>query len=121
MDGITITQGDAVLAHHTTEHPRSSYGTLIWCIEAEEPEPGPAEWQQGDTKTTLDVIGLYHGWLVVRQADGFLCGIVWSDGSYYAETLVDENDEPATEYRDGLRVLGTIKMPGSPLGAILNV
>lgn len=119
MQPITITQGNTVLAHHTTAHPRSSYGQSIWSIEVPAPATGPATWRQGGESHELVIIGPHDGWLVCRQADGRLCGIIWSDGSYYANLLVTKAGRPVKTYRPGLQVRGSIRFPDTELGAIL--
>mgnify|MGYP005665463169 CR=1 FL=1 len=71
---------------------------------------------------TLDVLEVRGGWLICRQPNGYLCGIIWSDGSYYADLLEDPHGEPLTEEIPGMRVRGTVRInPDDPddLGAIL--
>jgi len=114
-----IDKDGLIIAAHTTEHPRSSYGTQIWCIYIETPSAGPATWRQGDKEITIEIINLVEGWLVCRQPDGYLCGIIWSDGSYYSDMLIDSEDCQVQEYQDGLHVRGTVPM--GKLGCILNV
>src|SRR5574341_1151130 len=89
MDPITTTRGDTILAHHTTESPNSHYGQPIWQIEESDPGPGPAIWRQGDNAQPITIVGVVGGWLVARQRDGLLCGILWSDGNYYANVIED--------------------------------
>jgi hypothetical protein len=102
---IVNANGD-LLAEQTTSHPLSSYGTLVWSILDPEPAPGRAIWQQGKNVQELDNIGVRDGWLIVRQQTGILAGIIWSDGSYFADILVDRDGNAATEFSDGLRVRG---------------
>ena len=45
MEPITITQGDQILAHHTTGTPMSHYGQPVWVVEESDPDPGRAEWK----------------------------------------------------------------------------
>jgi hypothetical protein len=61
------------------------------------------------------------GWLICRQPDGLLCGVIWSDGTYYAEVLEDQDGRPLTELSDGAHVRGTVFFSEDPedLGSIL--
>jgi len=120
MNAITITRSGVILASHTTDHPRSSYGTLIWSIEESNPDPGPAEWSQEDNgKMAITIIGVVGGWLVAKQPDGLLIGIIWSDGSYYAECIVNRRTQTTTSraklssLQSGkYMVRGTVVLPG---------
>ena len=97
MNAITITRSGVTLASHTADHARSSYGTLIWSIEESNPDPGPAEWSQQDNgKMAIKIIGVVGGWLVAIQPNGLLVGILWSDGSYYAECIVNRQTQTTT-------------------------
>ena len=119
---ITISRGEEIVAHHTTESCLSHYGQPVWVVEQEEVEPGPAIWRQGKRTVDIDILCQRGGWLICRQPDGFLCGIIWSDGSYYAEVLVDQDGNPLKNLQDGARVRGTIQLrPEDPedLGHIL--
>ena len=125
MKPIEIVSSDGrMLAHHTTESSLSHYGQPVWQIE-EDPEPGAElRWIQGEIEHTLTVVGLVDGWLVVRQANDVLSGIIWSDGTYRADLIVDrETEEPApldADLRSGrFLVRGTVPFPDSILGAIL--
>jgi len=118
---ISITRlgtGD-LLAEQTTSHALSHYGSLIWSILDPEPCAGPAIWRQGANRQELDVLEVRDGWLIVRQQSGVLAGIIWSDGTYFADVLIDGNGHPATELQDGLRVRAAVHM-GEGLGAVLG-
>ena len=124
MNPIKITRGEVVLARHTTQSSLSHYGQAAWVVEDPDPAPGPVVWQQGETKTRMTIIGLRGGWLCVRQPGGLLAGIIWSDGSYYANLIETRDGRPCKSLykRGGQRVRGTL--PGDPddhhdLGAIL--
>jgi hypothetical protein len=108
-----------LLAEQTTSHALSHYGSLIWSILDPEPCAGPAIWQQGANRQEVDVLELRDGWLIVRQQSGVLAGIVWSDGSYFADVLIDGNGNAATELQDGLRVKGAVQI-GSDMGAVIG-
>ncbi|MBT3368524.1 MAG: hypothetical protein HN416_15345 [Nitrospina sp.] len=113
-----------ILAHHTTESCLSRYGQPVWVVEDENPDPGTVIWRQGENEVPLNVIGVKGGWLIVRQPDGLLSGIIWSDGTYHANLLEDsETGDPCTELMEtGQRIRGTVQLnPDSPddIGAIL--
>lgn len=130
MESIVIAKGRRIIAHHTTDHPRSSYGQNVWVVEEENPGGGKILWKQGDNEMELKAIGVVGGWLVAQQSDGALCGIIWSDGRYYAELIVDrETEQPVKQttlpqLQSGkYMVRGTITVGAfdrdSPLGCIL--
>ncbi|MFB3901920.1 MAG: hypothetical protein ACE15E_00565 [Acidobacteriota bacterium] len=122
---ITITQNSQVIAHHTTDSPLSHYGQPVWVIEQDPDLPGEIHWsQKGGGECRLQALELRGGWLVCRQPGGFLVGIIWSDGTYYAELLEDRAGRPIKRLtrRAGLRVRGTVQLePENPddLGGIL--
>ena len=126
MEPITIERNGEVLAHHTTESCLSHYGQAVWIVEDEDPGPGPATWKQGENEQALDVIEVKGGWLIVRQADGYLSGIIWSDGNYYANILEDTKTRRPCKIlrkRGGQRIRDTFQMdPRDPddLGGILS-
>jgi len=127
MNPITITQRDQVLAHHTTETPLSHYGQPVWIVEQDPPElPGRIHWRQVDgPDLEVQALELRGGWLVCRQADGLLLGIIWSDGNYYADLLENRKGQPVKRLtrRPGLKVRGTLHMdPDNPddLGALVG-
>ena len=125
MKPITISRNGETLAQHTTASPLSHYGQAVWVIEVENPEPGPAVWQQGENQFKLNVLAVRGGWLIAKQPDGLLCGIIWSDGSYYANLLETRDGRPCKSLykRGGQRVRGTIQAdPDDPndLGGILG-
>ena len=105
---IVIERDSEILAHHTTESCLSHYGQAVWIVEDDNPEPGAAIWRQGETAVPLDIIKTQGGWLICKQPDGLLCGIIWSDGSYHADLIVDANDQPAKEMKAGVHVRNTI-------------
>lgn len=88
MENIVITKDNKIIAHHTTDSPMSSYGQPVWVVENKDPGPGVATWKQGDNQVTLNILGVIGGFLVASQPDGLLCGIIWSDGNYYANLIV---------------------------------
>jgi hypothetical protein len=131
MQPITISRQETILGHHTTDSPLSHYGQPVWLVEESEPSPGPAQWAQGDHVQSLTVLGIVGGWLVARQSDGLLIGILWSDGTYYAEVIEERRTRrPAKRATlNSLRhgrycVRGTITAefidPHSPLGCRLG-
>jgi hypothetical protein len=117
MNNIKITRGDKTLASHSTDSPLSHYAQAVWVVEVEHPEPGPATWaQEGGPSMTVDILIVDDGWLICRQPDGLLIGILWSDGSYYAECLIDKKGRTSKRLRNGLSVRGTIQV-GSKYGS----
>jgi hypothetical protein len=120
---ITIFRGEEILAHHTTASPLSHYGQAVWVVEVYEPDPGPATWRQNDIRIDIVVLETRGGWLVCRQPDGNLCGIIWSDGSYHADLIVDAAGRPCKrlEKNGRYQVRHTVKIYDDPddLGAIL--
>lgn len=100
---IQITRGEEILAHHTTDHPRSSYGQPVWSIEESEPDSGAALWTESDSgqDVELSIICVLDGWLVCQQKinDAFI-GIIWSDGSYYANTIINRETGDGIESWD---------------------
>jgi len=122
---VIVTLDGRLLAHHTTEHPSASHDTLIWTVEETPEEGAEVFWTQGEIRHRLTVVGVVAGWLVVRQANGFLVGILWSDGSYRAGLIVDrETDAPALADADltsgKYTVRRTVPSPDSTLEAILS-
>lgn len=131
MQPITISRGEEILAHHTTDSPMSHYGQPVWQIEEPEPAPGPAQWTQGEQAQPLTILGVIGGWLVTRQGDGLLCGILWSDGSYCANLIEERRSQRPVKratlksLRSGrYQVRGAIAVDAfdadSPLGCILG-
>jgi len=114
---IQIKQGNEVIAEHRTDHPNSRYGTLVWTIHNEAPTPGKGTFLHGETVVPLEIIGVQDGWLIVREESGHLAGVIWSDGSFFADVIIDENGNPVTELSDGCQVRGTLPVGG--LGSIL--
>jgi len=49
-------------------------------------------------------------WLICKQPDGLLCGIIWSDGSYYAALLAA--GVRIREYPDGLLHAKSLTLDG---------
>ena len=124
MEPIQIERDGKVLAHHTTETFLSHYGQLVWTIEDASPEPAPVIWKQGHKAIPLHVVELRGGWLVCRQPDGFLCGIIWTDGTYYADLVVDESGEPVQDLKPGCLIRGMVQFDREnpeDLGAILSL
>ena len=125
MEPITISRNGEILAHHTTESSMSHYGQAVWVVEDDDPEPGQVIWQQGENKIRMTIIEVRGGWLVCRQPGGLLCGIIWSDGSYYANLIETRDGRPCKSLykHGGQQVRGTL--PGDPedpedLGGILG-
>lgn len=100
----------------------SHYGQPVWVVEEEDVESGPAVWQQGKDKVAIDILCKRGGWLICKQPDGLLCGILWSDGSYYANLLENPDGDPLSELIDSAMVRGTVcfdRENPEDLGAIL--
>ena len=115
MEPIKIIDKDGtIIAAHTIEHPLAGYGVQVWYIYDHDPHPGPAILFAENISCPIEIIGLQAGWLIIRRSDRRLSGIIWRDGCYYADLLVDENNEPVTEYREGLQVRGTVPVGVSP-------
>jgi hypothetical protein len=122
-DKIILKRDDEILAHHTTESCLSSYGQIVWVIEDLHPDPGPVMWFQGDNIQHLEIVDLVGGWLVVRQDNKLLAGIIWSDGNYYADAIIDPDGNPCLSLSPGCRVAGTIRFDNADsqdLGSILS-
>jgi hypothetical protein len=45
----------------------------------------------------IELLGFVGGWMLARQPDGFVIGIIWSDGSYYADFVIDKDDNTYQE------------------------
>ncbi len=129
MEPIKIERNGEILACHTTEHPTSHEGRLVWIIADEDPEPGPALWIQGDVSFELEILGLVGGWLVCTRPEGPVWGIVWTDGEFYGDLIEDRETGSAAgditldDLRSGrYRVRGTVAVDGrngdSPLGCV---
>ena len=71
MLSITTPAGE-ILATHTTHHPRSSYGALVWSVEIEEPGPGPVILAQKEPPMALQLqlLGIVDGWAILRDEGG---------------------------------------------------
>jgi hypothetical protein len=95
---------------------------LASVVEDENPDPEPAIWQQGENVCPIEIIEARSGWLICRQPDSLLCGVIWSDGNYYADILVDGADRPARALKQGLHVRNTVQFnrdDADDLGAII--
>jgi hypothetical protein len=124
---ITTTSGE-ILAHHTTDHPFSHYGTAIWCIEDKHPAPGPVMIVNSGTgqEIPLQLLGIVGGWAVLADEAGAALGVIWSDGSYEAG-LIRERD--TGEIAKGITlesvlsgeymVEGAVLLPGAVLGCAI--
>jgi len=130
MQPIAITRGKDILAHHTTDSPHSHYGQTVWQVEDSDPARGPAMWTQGEHVQPLTILGVVGGWLIARQRDGLLCGILWSDGSYYANVIEARRTQRPTKRATlatlrsaRYQVRGTVAAAAfdadSPLGCLL--
>jgi len=114
MQAITIKKDGQIIAHHTTETSLSHYGQSVWVIEESEPGSGPALWSQGDNIQEIEIICKRGGWLIICQSDKYLAGIIWSDGNYYADLLVNTKGYPCrtlykpTYKRDRQHIRNTI-------------
>lgn len=131
MEKIVIRRAEEILAHHTRHHPTSSYGQPIWVVERDEVAPGDIIWSQGDNEQTLYALGVVGGWLVVRQPNGLLAGIIWSDGHYFAGNIICRatgalvKNKPLDELESGRyqvesAIVAEAFTPGSPLGCIMS-
>lgn len=98
MESIQIYTAEDILAHHTVNSTLSHYNQPVWVIEDEDPDPGRVTWKQGEREVDLDILCVKSGWLIVKQPDGFLCGIIWSDGTYFSNVL--ENAETGPHARN---------------------
>ena len=115
MGALHIERNGEILAHFTTESCLSHYGQPVWVVENESPEPGPAIFHNEGKTSTLKILGVVGGWLVVKQEESF-AGVLWSDGSYYAGAITGPKDEDITlddlqsgEYQvDGTLPIGTL-------------
>lgn len=127
--GVTITTPDGeILAHHTTEHPFSHYGTAVWCIEDKHPAPGPVliTGAAMGQEIRLQLLGIVGGWAVLADEAGAALGVIWSDGSYEAG-LIRERD--TGELAKGVTlesvsteeymVEGAVLLPGALLGCAI--
>ncbi len=97
MEPIWITRDGEILAHHTTESSMSHYGQVVWVVEEEDVEPGEVTWAQGGESITLEAFGVLGGWLVVRQPNRTLAGIIWTDGTYHAGNIVSRDSGAPVE------------------------
>jgi hypothetical protein len=121
MEPIVIKQNGEILAHHTTESCLSHYGQPVWVVEDEDPKPGPATWSQGDNIQELEILCVKAWWLIVRQPDGYLVGILWNDGDYYANLLETAGGKPCRDLEAGQMVRGAVRLdPDNPddLGSV---
>jgi len=114
---IIIEKDGTILAQHTNESYLSHYDQPVWVIEEEEPDPGRVVWRQGKKEQYLDFLGVVDGWFIAAQSDGNLVGIIWSDGSYYANLIVQAGtgqvaDRTALDNIDDgtFQVIGTVPM-----------
>lgn len=126
---IQILQNGEVLAHHTTETPLSHYGQAVWVVEVENPGTGRAIWTHGELEFDIQIKGVVGGWLVAQQPDDLLTGIIWTDGSYYANIIEDRETGEAVreasleELRSGrYQVRGTVGLfdDECPLGCVMG-
>ena len=117
MEKIKIVKDGGILAHHTTETPLSHYWQAVWIVLDEDPSEGPAIFRQGDNQLDIEILEVIGGWLVIRQPDKNLAGIIWSDGKYFADLLEDPDGNPVQELADDSQVRNT--MPMGKLGSVL--
>ena len=127
MLSITTPAGE-ILATHTTHHPRSSYGALVWSVEIEEPGPGPVILAQKEPPMSLQLqlLGIVDGWAVLRDTDHTGIAVVWSDGTFHTGIIRDrETGEIARDLTlekiesGACTVDGAVMFPGSVLGCVL--
>ena len=123
MGSVTIERAGEVIAHHNENMALSKRGKLPWLIKEPNPAPGKILWKHGGKKLELNALGVVDGWLVVEQQEGYLNGINWRDGLYYADLIVNtKNNHPVRELtikevgNGGYRVKGT-----GPLGKLGSV
>jgi len=130
MEPIRITRDGEILAHHTTESSMSHYGQAVWVVEEEDVEPGALTWAQGGESVTLEALGVLGGWLVVRQPNGTLAGIIWTDGTYHGGNIVSRDtgepvegltidDLASAEYQVESAIPMSAFDDESPLGCVL--
>jgi len=86
MIPITINDSKGIAAHHTTETALSRYNQPVWVVERS-PESKTLTWRQGHDVQKIKYLGLYAGWLIGNQSNGYTLAIIWSDGDYYADLL----------------------------------
>lgn len=130
MDKIVICRAGEILAHHTTDSCMSHYGQAVWVVEESDVEPGEVTWAQGDNELTLYALGVLGGWLMVRQPNGVLAGIIWTDGSYHGGNIVSRDtgepvegltleDLASGEYQVESAIAAEAFNVDSPLGCVL--
>ena len=126
---IQITRDKVVLAEHDWLHAlASSYGQPVWSIADPEPAPGPAVWEDYDNgdRTEIHILGVVGSWLVVAGPRG-LHAIIWTDGLYYTEAIINlrtgnqagREVDLAQLTGDDYLVSGAVSHPGCPLGVPL--
>jgi hypothetical protein len=63
----------------------------VWAVEVADPEPGPVtiECDDGDV-IEAKAVGVVGGWLLLAAAgENELVAILWSDGRYLADSVID--------------------------------
>lgn len=126
---IEITRNKVALAEHDWQHPlASSYGQPVWSIVDPNPAPGPALWEDYDNndRAEIHILGVVGSWLVVSGPSG-LHGIIWTEGLYYTDAIIDlrtglqASDEVTLVQlaSDEYLVAGTMSFADSPLGTPL--
>ncbi|MDX9841916.1 MAG: hypothetical protein RBS95_10685 [Desulfobulbus sp.] len=126
---IQITRDKVVLAEHDWQHSLAcSYGQPVWSIVDPEPSPGPAVWEDYDSgdRAEIHILGVVGNWLVVTGPGG-LHAIIWTEGLYYTEAIIDLKTGNQAGHEvdldqlagDDYLVAGTVSYPGSPLGVPL--
>lgn len=124
MGSVTIEKAGEVIAHHNKNKAERERGKPPWSIKEPNPAPGKIMWKHDGKKLELNALGVVDGWLVVEQPEGYLNGIIWRDGLYYADLIVNtKNSHPVRELtikevgNGGYRVKGT--EPQGKLGSVL--
>lgn len=92
MGSVTIERAGEIIAHHNESKVLSKRGNPLWSTEESNPAPGKVVWKHDGNNLELNALGVVDGWLVVEQPEGYLNGIIWRDGTYYADLIVDRKN-----------------------------
>ena len=125
MDKITLEQEGKILARLTTDAPMSSYDQPVWVVEEETPDYGEAVFivHDDDEEIKIEILTIVRDWMVFTQSDGFIYGVIWSDGRFHIGPILDGDRNLQTELtNDGTQCVdGAVKISDDPsdLGALL--
>lgn len=117
-----------IIAGTCSWHPIGSVGEPFWCIEEEDPEPGPVKLINANVKHewSLRLIGIFDEWAVLCDEDGAGLAFLWSDGSCELGVLRDRDTGAIAKgvtlegiYSGDYRVDCTVLLPGNLLGTAL--